>query len=130
MTKLTLNPVHKHLVVDGVEAFVGGIDLEKYAELKPNDGRVVIKQFKDNPEENVSEGGIVLSDSKKEEQHVGVVVAVGRGALNPYSSERVDPYYKPGDVVFFPEHFGHNFYFGSDREKLLTMLEQDMIAKL
>lgn len=130
MTKLTLDPKHKTLVVAGVEAFVGTIELSKYAELKPNDGRVIIKQFNDKPGENVSEGGIVLSDSKQEEQHVGVVVAVGRGALNPYTGERVDPYYKPGDVVFFPEHFGHNFYFGDDREKLLTMLEQDMIAKL
>ncbi|CAM0050424.1 co-chaperonin GroES [Vibrio phage K404] len=129
MTKITLNPVHEKCVVAGFKEFVEGIDLEKYM-MQPNDGRVIIKQFKDKPGDNKSEGGIVLTDVKEEEQHVGVVVAVGRGIINANTGHHVPSYFKPGDVVFFPEHFGHNFYFGDDREKLLTMLEQDVIAKL
>lgn len=130
MTKIALNPEHKPCVVAGVEEFVSGIDLDKYAQLKPNDGRVIIKQYKDKPGENKSEGGIVLTDETKDEQHVGVVVAVSRGAFNGYSGKHVESYFKAGDLVFFPEHFGHNFYFGDEREKLLTILEQDIIAKL
>ncbi|CAM0043596.1 co-chaperonin GroES [Vibrio phage K120 g1] len=129
MTKITLNPVHEKCVVAGFKEFVEDIDLEKYM-MQPNDGRVIIKQFKDKPGDNKSEGGIVLTDVKEEEQHVGVVVAVGRGIINANTGHHVPSYFKPGDVVFFPEHFGHNFYFGDDREKLLTMLEQDVIAKL
>lgn len=129
MTKITLNPVHDKFVVAGFKEFVEGVDLEKYM-MQPNDGRVIIKQFKDKPGDNKSEGGIVLTDVKEEEQHVGVVVAVGRGIINANTGHHVPSYFKPGDVVFFPEHFGHNFYFGDDREKLLTMLEQDVIAKL
>ncbi len=130
MTKITLNPVHEKCVVAGFKEFVEGLDLSVYAELKPNDGRVVIKQFKDKPGDNASEGGIILTDSKEEPQHAGIVVAVSRGVMNGYTGKHVESYFKPGDVVFFPEHFGHNFYFGDDREKLLTMLEQDVIAKL
>ncbi|QZI92910.1 hypothetical protein SIPHO067v1_p0070 [Vibrio phage 51E28.1] len=129
MTKITLNPVHEKCVVAGFKEFVEDIDLEKYM-MQPNDGRVIIKQFKDKPGDNKSEGGIVLTDVKEEEQHVGVVVAVGRGIINANTGHHVPSYFKPGDVVFFPEHFGHNFYFGDDREKLLTMLEQDVIDKL
>lgn len=129
MIKITLNPVHEKCVVAGFKEFVEGVDLEKYM-MQPNDSRVIIKQFKDKPGDNASDGGIILTDSKEEPQHVGVVVAVGRGIINPNTGHHIPSYFKPGDVVFFPEHFGHNFYFGDDREKLLTMLEQDVIAKL
>lgn len=130
MTKITLNPEHKECVVEGVEKFVNELDLAPYAQLKPNDGRVIIKQYKDKPGDNKSEGGIVLNTEKEEEQHVGVVVAVSRGVINPHTSHHVASYFNVGDIVFFPEHFGHNFYYGTEREKLLTMLEQDVIAKL
>lgn len=129
MTKITLNPVHEKCVVAGFKEFVEGVDLEKYM-MQPNDGRVIIKQFTDKPGDNKSDGGIIITDSKEEEQHVGVVVAVGRGVINANTGQHVPSYFKPGDVVFYPEHFGHNFYFGDDREKLLTMLEQDIITKL
>lgn len=130
MTKITLNPEHSDCVVDGVDKFVAELDLSTYAQLKPNDSRVIIKQYKDKPGDNKSEGGIVLNTEKEEEQHVGVVVSVGRGIINPHTGLHIASYFNVGDVVFFPEHFGHNFYFGKEREKLLTMLEQDLIAKL
>ena len=127
---ITLNPEHKPYVVAGVEKFVAGIDLGKYALLKPNDGRVIVKIYNDKPEENSSAGGIILSGETKDKQAVGIVVAAGKGMFNAYSSTHLDLGYEVGDLIFFPEHFGHEFFVGTEREKLLSIMSTDIIAKL
>lgn len=127
---LTLNPDLKDCVVDGVEAFISGIDMSKYEHLKPNDGRIIVKEFKDKPGDNKSAGGIITGGDE-DKQEVGLVVAAGKGVVNPYSTgARLPVEYMVGDVVFMPSNFGHNFIYGSDREKLLSILGSDIIAKL
>lgn len=129
MSKLTLNPAHESAVVAGFGAFVEGLDLAKYEALQPNRGRVLIKKFKDDPKENKSEGGIVLSGETEDAMEVGVIVSVGEGLLTN-AGTATDLGYAVGDVVFIPEHFGHDFQFGSDRETILSILASDIIAKL
>lgn len=129
MTKLKLNPEHQLAVVAGFAEFVEKIDLETYKHLSPNRGRVLVKKFEDKPQENKSEGGIVLSGESEDTMEVGVVVSVGPGLLTQAGTE-TDLGYQPGDVVYIPEHFGHNFVYGSDRETLLSILASDVIAKL
>ncbi|AHI61250.1 molecular chaperone GroES [Vibrio phage SHOU24] len=129
MTKLKLNPEHQSAVVAGFAEFVETVDLGKYQSLQPNRGRVLIKKYKDDPKENTSEGGIVLSGETQDAMEVGVVVAVGEGLLTN-TGAATDLGYAPGDVVFIPEHFGHDFQFGADRETVLSILASDIIAKL
>lgn len=128
--KLEINPEHKDCVVDGVDKFVSDINLSKYVHLKPNDGRVILKEFKDKPGENKSESGLIIGTETEDAQEVSVVVAVGKGMYNGYLGVHAEMPYKVGDVVFAPEHFGHNFIFGGDREVLLSIAASDIIAKL
>lgn len=126
---LELHPEAKHAVVAGFEEFVKSIDVDRYATLKPNAGRVIIKVFEDKPEEHTS--GVIITGDKADKQEIGVVVAVGDDPFNPNDPMLNFPVnYHVGDVVLFPEHFGHNFIYGNDREKLLGMMYTDLIAKL
>ncbi len=129
MTKLKLNPLHRSAVVAGFEDFVEKIELDKYLGFKPNRGRVIVKKFEDKPQENKSEGGIVLSGESEDTMEIGVVVSVGSGLLTQ-SGVETDLGFLPGDIVYIPEHFGHNFMYGKDRESLLSILASDIIGKL
>lgn len=126
--KINLSEHHASMVVAGVAEFVAQVDTSKYDRLKPIDGKLIIKPFKDKPEENVSEGGLVLL-GEKDAQYVGVVVAVGSGAYNPYQGNNFPVNVSVGDLVFFKEHFGHEFIFGSERETLVAMDQTDLIGK-
>lgn len=126
---LKLDPKNANDVVSGVAEFVETVDLNKYANLKPNRGRLIVKKYDDKPGENKSSGGIVLTEEKEDKQEVGVVVAAGKGAYLQ-SGESVECDYKVGDLVYFPGHFGHDFAFGSDRESLLSIMASDVIASL
>lgn len=127
---MKLHPEAVAAVVVGFAEFVEKIDLAKYKDtLTPNRGRLIIKQFEDKPEENV-QGGIVIPGEVGDKQEVGVIVAAGKFEVSPYSGREIEHDYRVGDVVIIPEHFGHNFVFGPDREKLLSVPYIDVIAKL
>lgn len=126
---MKLHPEAQIAVVAGFAEFVEAVDLSRYETLKPNAGRVIIKAFEDTPEDHTA-GGIITGD-KADKQEIGIVVAVGNDPFNPYDGAVNYPVnYHIGDVVLFPEHFGHNFTYGGDREQLLSMVYTDLIAKL
>lgn len=127
--KVELAKKNEHMVVLGVAEFISGLDLSRYANLKPNSGRCVVKMFKDSPEENCSEGGIVIPGQEKDEMFVGVVVACGSGAHNPYTGGAFPVEFQVGDLVFVKENFGHEFVYGTDREGLHSIDYNDLIGK-
>lgn len=127
---IKLDPRHKDCVVTGFEEFVASINLSKYEVLKPNRGRVIIKQYDYDPSQNTSNGGIILSDEKEDKQEVGIVVAVGVGPFNPTTGQFMANEYSVGDVVFFPDNFGHTVAFGDGRDQIISILETDIIARL
>lgn len=129
MKQVILNEAHKSCVVAEVAAFVEKIDLDKYAQLKPNDGKLILKVFEDKPGEHKSSGGIITGGTE-DKQQVAVVVAAGKGPFNPYTGTHIDMPYSVSDLVFLPEHFGQDIYFGPDREKLMSIAYTDIIAKL
>lgn len=126
---MKLHPEAEKAVVNGFAEFVETINLEDYQVIKPNEGRVIIKVYEDKPEDHTSSG--IITGDKGDKQEIGVVVAVGNNPFNPHDGAVNFPVnYNAGDVVLFPEHFGHNFVFGSGREKLLSIMYTDLIAKL
>lgn len=127
--KVELAKKHSHMVVAGVASFVDSLDLSKYANFKPSDGRCAVKLYDDKSEENKSEGGIIISGQKKDRMYVGVIVAAGEGVYNPYSGGLVPVNFKVGDLVFVKENFGHEFVFGEDRENLLLIDYTDLVGK-
>ena len=124
---LKLNPQVAKCVVTGFEAFVEKIDLDKYTNLLPSRGRVVVKKFDDQPGEN-TQGSIIITGTEKDKQEIGVVVSVGGAIITNNGDYPID--FAPGDVVLFPAHFGHDFVFGQDREVLMSVMCTDLIAKL
>lgn len=129
MKQVILSENHKDCVVAEVAAFVQGINLEKYKQLKPNDGKLILKVFQDKPGEHKSSGGIITGGTE-DKQQVAVVVAAGKGPFNPYTGTHIEIPYGVADLVFLPEHFGQDIYFGPDREKLMSISYTDIIAKL
>lgn len=70
--------------------------------------------------------GIFLPESGKERPKSGVVEAVGTGALNTETGERIPLTVKKGDKVIFTSYAGTEVKL--DGEELLIMSEDDILA--
>lgn len=127
--KVKISTHHLNMITTKAAESLEKIDLEKFEHLKPRPGSVILCQYRDKPEENKSEGGLILPGETEDELFVGVVVAVGEGHYNPYSGTAMPVSYSVGDLVFFKESFGHHFVFGQDREELLSIDVTDLVAK-
>jgi chaperonin GroES len=90
--------------------------------IRPLLDRVIVKRI---PEEQKTQGGIIIPDTAKEKPLEGVVVAAGRGKVLDNGKVRpVDV--KPGDRVLFVKYAGTEVQF--DGEDHVTLREDDIIG--
>lgn len=90
--------------------------------INPLGDRVVIRP---GPEEEVSEGGIVLPDTAKRKPQEGEVVAVGPGALS--EDGKLKPMsVKVGDTVIYEKYGGTEIT--ADGEELVILSEESILA--
>ncbi len=75
-----------------------------------------------------TESGIYLPESAKDKPKTGTVQAVGTGALNTDTGERVPLNIKKGDKIIFSSYAGTEIKLGKDT--LLIMAEDDILAVL
>lgn len=73
-----------------------------------------------------TESGIFLPESGKERPKTGTVEAVGTGALNTDTGERIPLTLKKGDRVIFTSYAGTEVKL--DGDELLIMGEDDVLA--
>jgi chaperonin GroES len=92
--------------------------------ITPLANKVVIKR---DEAEGVTDAGIVLPESAKDAPKSGTVQAVGPGALNTDTGERMPMTVKKGDRVLFSSYAGTELNIDGDDE-LLIMSESDILA--
>ena len=73
-----------------------------------------------------TESGIYLPESAKEKPKMGTVQAVGTGAINTETGERIPLTLKKGDKVLFSSYAGTEVKL--DKDTLLIMSEADILA--
>lgn len=91
-------------------------------ELTPLRNRVVLQQIE--PEEETTEGGIVIPDTAKEQPQKAEVIAVGPGKKE--DGELVEPDVEDGDTVLYGKYAGTEVEFGGD--EYLVMDAEDVLA--
>jgi chaperonin GroES len=73
-----------------------------------------------------TESGIFLPETGKERPKTGIIEAVGTGALNTDTGERIPLTVKKGDRVIFTSYAGTEIKLEGD--ELLIMSEDDILA--
>ncbi|HYE61623.1 MAG TPA: co-chaperone GroES [Phycisphaerales bacterium] len=73
-----------------------------------------------------TESGIIIPEAGKERPKTGVVEAVGSGALDKTTGERVPLSVKKGDRILFTSYAGTELKL--DGDELLIMTEDDILA--
>jgi chaperonin GroES len=93
--------------------------------LKPLGDRLIIRAL---DEEETTASGLVLPDTAKEKPQKGEVLAVGDGARNETTGERVALDVAEGDTVLYSKYGGTEVKV--DGEDLLVLRESDVLAKV
>ncbi len=93
--------------------------------LKPLGDRLIIRAL---DEEEMTASGLVLPDTAKEKPQKGEVLAVGDGARNETTGERVALDVAEGDTVLYSKYGGTEVKV--DGEDLLVLRESDVLAKV
>ncbi len=93
--------------------------------LKPLGDRLIVKAVE---EEETTASGIVLPDTAKEKPQKGKVLAVGDGARNETTGERVALDVAEGDTVLYSKYGGTEVKV--DGEDLLVLRESDVLARV
>jgi chaperonin GroES len=104
---------------DVVGVLPSGADI---AQMQPLQDRVLIKV---DEVSDTSSGGLVLTDSAKEEPTIGTVVAVGPGMKN--GDETIAPGSTVGSRVMY-QKFSGSEYEGADGAKYIVVRDGDIIA--
>lgn len=91
--------------------------------IRPLGDRIIVQR--DEAEERTS-AGIYLPEQAKDTPKSGVVLAVGDGALNNETGERVPLEIKKNDRVIFSSYAGTEIKI--DGEPVLIMSEDDILA--
>ncbi|HED53902.1 MAG TPA: co-chaperone GroES [Phycisphaerales bacterium] len=91
--------------------------------IKPLHDKILVER--DEPEQTTA-AGIIIPESGKERPKTGTVVAVGDGALNTETGERIPLTIKEGQRVIFTSYAGTEVKFGDD--EYLIMSEDDILA--
>ena len=73
-----------------------------------------------------TESGIFLPESSKDKPKTGIVEAVGTGALNTDTGERIPLAIKKGDRIIFTSYSGTEVKLND--QELLIMSEDDVLA--
>lgn len=93
--------------------------------IRPLHDKIIVRR---DEAESVTASGIFLPESSKDRPKTGLVEAVGDGALNTETGERVPLELKKGDRVIFSSYSGTEVKI--DGEELLIMTESDVLAVL
>jgi len=91
--------------------------------VRPLGDKVLVRR--DDPETKTSTG-IFLPETSKEKPKAGVVEAVGDGAINTDTGERIPLSVKKGDRVIFSSYAGTEVKL--EGTELLIMSEDDILA--
>lgn len=91
--------------------------------IRPLGDRVIVQR---DEADDRTEAGIYLPEQAKDTPKSGVVLAVGDGALNTDTGERVPLEIKKGDRVIFSSYAGTEIKL--EDEEYLIMSENDILA--
>lgn len=95
----------------------------KSAAVRPLHDKILVKR---DEAQSKTESGIFLPESSKDRPKTGVIEAVGTGALNTDTGERIPLSVKKGDKVIFSSYSGTEIKL--DGTDLLIMSEDDILA--
>jgi chaperonin GroES len=93
--------------------------------LKPLGDRLIVEPLE---EEQTTVGGIVLPDTAQEKPQRGTVLAVGPGARNTETGDRIPLDVAEGDVVVYSKYGGTEIKV--EGEDYLILRESDVLAKV
>ncbi len=91
--------------------------------IRPLHDKILVKR---DEAETKTESGIYLPETSKDKPKTGTVEAVGTGALNTETGERIPLSVKKGDRVIFSSYSGTEVKL--DGQDLLIMSEDDILA--
>ncbi len=91
--------------------------------IRPLHDKVLVRR---DEAQSKTESGIFLPESGKEKPKTGVIEAVGTGALNTDTGERIPLTLKKGDKVIFTSYAGTEVKI--DNTEYLMMSEEDILA--
>jgi chaperonin GroES len=91
--------------------------------IRPLHDKVLVQR---DEAESITESGIYLPESAKDTPKSGVVLAVGDGAINTDTGERIPLTVKKGDRVIFSSYAGTEIKLEGD--EVLIMSESDILA--
>jgi chaperonin GroES len=91
--------------------------------VRPLGAKVLVRR---DEAETQTDAGIYLPESAKDKPKTGVVEAVGTGALNTDTGERVPMTLKKGDRIIFSSYAGSEIKLEDD--ELLIMSEDEVLA--
>jgi len=91
--------------------------------VKPLGDKILVKRDEAGDK---TESGIYLPESAKDKPKTGTVQAVGTGALNTETGERIPLTLKKGDKVIFSSYAGTEVKL--DKDTLLIMSESEILA--
>lgn len=93
------------------------------AAIRPLHDKILVKR---DEAETKTESGIYLPETSKDKPKTGTVEAVGTGALNTETGERIPLSVKKGDRIIFSSYSGTEVKL--DGQDLLIMAEDDILA--
>ncbi len=91
--------------------------------IRPLHDKILVKR---DEAETKTESGIYLPETSKDKPKTGTVEAVGDGALNTDTGERIPLTVKKGDRVIFSSYSGTEVKL--NEQELLIMSEDDILA--
>ncbi len=91
--------------------------------LRPLGAKLLVQR---DEAEDRTESGIYLPEQAKDKPKSGVVLAVGEGAINTETGERIPMTVKKGDRVLFTSYAGSEITI--DSEDYLIMSEDEVLA--
>lgn len=97
--------------------------MAKGISIKPLHDKILVRR---DEAETQTDSGIFLPESSKDKPKTGVIEAVGDGALNTETGERIPLTLKKGDRVIFTSYAGTEIKLSD--EPVLIMDEGDILA--
>ncbi|MGD9789429.1 MAG: co-chaperone GroES [Phycisphaerales bacterium] len=97
--------------------------MAKKSSVRPLHDKILVKR---DEAQTKTESGIFLPESSKDRPKSGTIEAVGTGALNTDTGERIPLTVKKGDKVIFSSYAGTEIKL--DGQELLIMSEDDILA--
>jgi chaperonin GroES len=91
--------------------------------IRPLGDKILVKR---DEAQTKTESGIYLPESSKDKPKTGTIEAVGTGALNTETGERIPLSVRKGDKVIFTSYAGTEVKL--DGEEYLMMSEEDILA--